>query len=58
MGNLNKSNQGIELLTPWKINTKNPTEKKNHLNQTSILEFYVNFPGCTVLAEMIKLSPD
>ena len=24
-----------------------PTEKENHLNQTSILGFHVNFPGCT-----------
>ena len=31
----------------WNPENTGPLEKENHLNQTIILRFYVNLPGCT-----------
>ena len=36
-----------------KISKITPFEKENHLNQTSIIVFHVNFPGCTFVVSWV-----
>ena len=46
----NNSGTNHQSNTPWKINTEHtnhpPFRKENYLNQTSMIMFHVNLPGC------------